>query len=181
MNIRHLHLPLFAVLPLVLTGCVTQRTTFENRDADEVWTAMVAVAKTPKYQSEDPAKRWHVRENQVWVDEANNRIEIYRKLDRILYQPASHPRYEDREWKFEVALEDRNPPTVVFRDREMGIPSHTWDEADHYFAEVRDLLAGAPDKTSPPQSVPQSQPVPPVDELQTPDVAPPPADDMQKP
>ncbi len=133
-------------LTLFLIGCSTNRQTFEGHDADQVWTAMVAVAKTPDYTTGDPTDRWTVRENEVWVDQAENRIEIFRRVERILYRPASNPLHEDREWKLQVVLEKRDPPTVVFKARNLGVPSHAWDEADRYFAEVRDLLSGGSPK-----------------------------------
>lgn len=136
----------FPILCLVLlAGCTTNRQTFEGQDADELWTAMVAVAKTPNYSHGEPRDRWTMRENQVWVDEEANRIEVFRRLERVLYRPASKPLHQDREWKFQVMLERRDPPVVMFKSRNAGVPSHAWDEADRFFAEVRDVLAGAPE------------------------------------
>lgn len=133
---------LLLALLMPLTGCVTRMHTFEGHDADSVWTAMLAVAKTPDYKTGPPAERWTVRENRVWADPEQSRIEIFRRLERILYQPASRPRYEDRQWKFQVTLEERDPPTVSFTSREIGVPSHAWDEADRFFNEVWDVLGG---------------------------------------
>ena len=139
MSIRFLLL----ALTVFLAGCsVTKTHSFDGHDADSVWTAMLVVAKSPAYNTGDPADRWNVRENRVWADEEQNRIEIFRRLDRILYQPASKPRYEDREWRFQVALEQRDPPTVSFSSREVGLPSHAWEEADRFFDEVWDMLGG---------------------------------------
>lgn len=145
---------LLIVLPLLLTGCVTKTHTFEGHDADSVWTAMLVVAKSPDYSAGPPADRWTMRENRVWANEEQNRIEIFRRLERILYQPASSPRYENREWKFQVTLEERDPPKVSFSSREVGIPSHAWEEADRFFDEVWELLGGKPvDSTLPPEPV----------------------------
>lgn len=132
-----------------LSGCTTQRQTFEGHDVDEVWTAMLAVARTPDYSTGDPADRWTVRENRVWVDPGTNRMEIFRRTERILYRPASHPQFQEREWKLNVELEERDPPTVKFQSRGVGVPSHAWREADRYFAEVRDVLEGAPVPAAP--------------------------------
>lgn len=130
------------LLIVLLCGCTTTRHAFEGYEAEEVWTAMVAVANTPNYNLGDPADRWTVRENQVWVDEERNRIEILRRVERVLYRPASRPEHQDREWKIQILLEEHDPPTVSFRARNVGVPSHAWDEAERYFAEMRDLLAG---------------------------------------
>src|SRR5687767_3542074 len=92
-------------------GCTTIRETFPGHDADQVWTAMVAAARTPDYNHPDYTQRWTVRENQVWVDEENSRIEIFRRLERDLHRPASRPLHEQREWKIQATLEERDPPT----------------------------------------------------------------------
>ena len=149
---------LLIAVPLLFTGCVTQTHTFEGHDADSVWTAMLAVARTPNYKSGPPAERWTVRENRVWADQEQNHIEIFRRLERILYQPASRPRYEDRQWKFQVALEERDPPSVSFTSREVGVPSHAWDEADRFFNEVWDVLGGKPLEPQLPPDPVEAQP-----------------------
>lgn len=135
-----------------LAGCTTTREVFPGQSADQVWTALVAAAKSPDYGDSDFHKRWTVRENDVWVDDENNRIEIDRKLERDLHMPASPPRHETREWKFQIALEQQDPPTVRFTSRQVGVPAHVWDESERYFAEVWKLLNGSleGEPTSPP-------------------------------
>jgi hypothetical protein len=127
-------------LLLLSTGCTTKREVYAGYQPDVVWTAMLAVAETPDYTRGEPADRWFVRENRIWVDPDMNRIEIFRRLDRVLYQPASRPVRQDRTWKFQVMLEEHDPPTVMFRARNLGVPGHAWLEAERYFAEVREIL-----------------------------------------
>src|SRR6185503_1538792 len=87
-----------------LSGCVSKSETFSGQTADQVWTALTAVAKTPDYRDPDPTERWTVRENNVWIDDESHRIEILRRLERDLHNPASRPRHEEREWKLQITL-----------------------------------------------------------------------------
>jgi len=137
-----------------LAGCTTTREVFPDQSADQVWTALVAAAKSPDYGDSDAQRRWTVRQNDVWVDDENNRIEIYRKLERDLHMPASPPLHENREWKFQVALEQRDPPTVRFTSRQVGVPAHVWDESERYFAEVWKFLNGNPEGGAAPAPAP---------------------------
>ena len=127
---------------LLASGCTTQRAAFAGHDADTVWTAMVAAARTPDYEGGAADQRWTVRENEVWVDDENGRIEVLRKVERLIHQPATSPRMESRQWKLQIALEERDPPTVRFSSRNFGVPAHAWDEAARYFEDVRRVLEG---------------------------------------
>lgn len=129
---------------LALTGCTTVNHTFTYQPADQVWTAMVAVAQSPVYED------WQVSRNDVWVDEDARRIEINRRLRRILAQPASKIRRENREWKFQIMLESTNPPRATFKSRGLGVPSHAQSEGERYFADVLDILSGVADEPAPP-------------------------------
>ncbi|MCI0365319.1 MAG: hypothetical protein L0219_15730 [Phycisphaerales bacterium] len=149
---------------LALPGCgTTVRQTFDGRDPDQVWTAMIAVARTPDYSApDDYTQRWTVRENQVWVDQANQRIEIFRRLERMLHRPRSQPLHEEREWKLQATLEERDPPTVRFTSRQLGVPAHAWDEAERYFDEVWKVLGGKPGQEPAPAPQPHVPPPPPL-------------------
>lgn len=138
-------------LGLLATGCATtSHRTFADRPSDQVWTALVAAAESPRYEGE-PRDRWIVRENNVWADDATRRIEIHRELVRLLQRPATPPLREERTWRFSIRLEDDEPPTAVFVSRGFGVPMHATAEADLYFAEVEALLASAvpPDEPAP--------------------------------
>ena len=156
MRCERIHSLLYAAVLAALSGCVSVRETFTGHDPDQVWTAMKAVANAPDYAKGEPADRWTVRENSVWVDEAGNRIEIFRRLERQLYEPGTSPQHQERQWKLRVQLEQREPPTAKFTSRQWGVPAHTWDEASRYFAEVREILGepnevqSAPPETSEP-------------------------------
>ena len=124
-------------------GCsITERCTLEGRDPEQVWAAMKAVAQTPDSYATavDPADRWFVRDNQVWIDEEAQRIEVSRTLQRELHKPLAPVRREERSWKFEVLLELHEPPTMAFRTRNATIPAHVWEEAGRYFDEVAQFL-----------------------------------------
>ena len=127
----------------MLLGCTTVHQEFAGLPSDQVWTALVAVAESPDYDD------WTVTENEVWVDEAAQRIEIYRRLRRVIHQPAYKARRENREWRFQVIFE---PPLATFTSRGMGVPSHAQDEADRYFEDVLDMLGGMPVASEEPTS-----------------------------
>lgn len=138
-----------------LTACgVTERRQITSgRDADQVWAAMKAVAQTPDYyaQSDDISERWVVRDNNVAYDDDVRRMEVFRRLERELHKPLSPVMQEQREWKFEIALEENEAalPVMRFRTRNTGVPAHAWDEANWFFDEVEAFLGVAPATTAP--------------------------------
>ncbi len=127
----------------LLGGCTTVQREFLASPPDQVWTAMVAVANSPDYDD------WTVTQNDVWVDPASKRIEIYRRMRRVIHQPAYKARRENREWRFQVIFE---PPVATFTSRGMGVPSHAQEEAEHFFDDVLDLLGGMPTASEEPSS-----------------------------
>ena len=138
------------VVPVVLLigigGCTSMGETFERYSADQVWKAMVAVANSPGYDD------WKISANDVWVDEPNRRIEIYRELRRVLYRADAPPHREDRTWRFEVILEQSNPPQARFTSRGFSVITEARAESRRYFAEVYDVLIGLPEVEEPLES-----------------------------
>ncbi len=126
----------------MLCGCTTVHQEFAGLPSDQVWTALVAVAQSPSYDD------WTVTDNDVWVDEAARRIEIYRRLRRVIQQPAYKARRENREWRFQVIFEPTDPPLAMFTSRGLGVPSHAQHEGERYFQDVLDLLGGMPQETA---------------------------------
>jgi len=126
------------VVLLVAGGCTTIERTFDGYGSDQVWTAMVAAAETPVYAD------WTVAANDVWVDESEQRIEIYRHLRRVLYRPGADPHPETQTWRFEVRLEGHDPPMASFVSRGVGLPTDAQYEANRFFLDVHDLLLGVP-------------------------------------
>src|SRR5438552_3623315 len=128
-----------------LAGCTTVRQSIPQRTNDEIWAAMLEVANNPDYNDSDLTKRWTVRENKVWADADEGRIEIYRRLERVLARPLSHALHEDREWRFEVTFNRAENPEdreVKFTSRGAGVPAHAKYEADRFFAQVWNDLGG---------------------------------------
>ena len=126
-------------------GCTTRTQVFEGYGDDQLWTAMVASAKSPAYDD------WKVMDNQVYADEATRRIEIYRVLKRTLVTPHSPARPEEREWKFQIALghdPELGAPDVQFTARQFAVAAHVWTEADRYFLQMRSVL-GSPAGVTP--------------------------------
>ena len=154
---------LLAAMAVSMTGCTTVLESFPGEDPGHVWTALVAVAQTPDYSDADPAERWMVKENHVYVDEPNARIEIYRELDRVLHRARTTPVREERTWKFQILFAPEDPPTATFTSRRMGVPMQAADEARRYFEDVWDLLGGA-GKAEPAAapSTPSTPPAPPA-------------------
>ena len=134
-----------------LAGCTSFREEFPGQDVPQLWTALVAVAETPDYSDDDPDKRWIVQENDVWVDEENARIEVYRKVHRLLHRARTEPLLENRTWRFQVVMEQSDPPTAEFVSRGFAVPTHATMEAERFFEDVWSILGGPPvemDETS---------------------------------
>ena len=88
----------------------------------------------------------------MWVDESAHRIEIYRRLRRVIDQPASKARRENREWRFQVIFEPIDPPLATFTSRGLGVPSQAQHEGERYFLDVLDLLSGMPPQDEAPST-----------------------------
>ena len=130
-------------LVLLLAGCTTVRQDFRGSAPDAVWAALVAAAETPEYGDELPvSERWTVLENEVWADEASGRIEIHRRLVRVVHHPRSEPHRQDRTWKFRIDFKaGEKPPTAIFVSRGLAVPIQAVVEGERYFADVKTLLA----------------------------------------
>ncbi len=123
-----------------LCGCASVKQSFPGHAPEQVWAAMVAVARTPSYESPHPGKTWTVVTNEVWVDEPEARIEIFRRLSRSVPRPGAEPKFQQREWRFQVRLKSSDPPAATFVSRSGSVPMHARAEAERYFADVRSLL-----------------------------------------
>ena len=144
------------ILLVCLGGCTSMGETFDRYSSDQVWKAMVAVANSPGYDD------WKIAANDVWVDESNRRIEIYRKLQRVLYRADAPPHREDRTWRFEVTLEQSNPPQARFISRGFSVITEARAESRRYFADVYEMLLGLSEVEEPIDSV---EPEPPESEV----------------
>lgn len=133
-----------AVFALVMTGCTSVQQSFPEKDPNQVWTALVSVARTPEYDSDDPSERWTVTENRVAVFDDEARIEIYRELTRYLNMADTRPRTERKTWQFQVTLDPVEPPTATFTSRALGVPLQATKEAERYFDDVWAVLGGRP-------------------------------------
>lgn len=116
------------------TGCTTVRQEFRGRDAGQVWTAMQAVAQSPEYRD------WHVMENEVWVDPNQARLEIFRVVERSYNRAGGRPWHERKNWKFQVSMEETDPPIARFTSRGLAVPARASEEGRRFFADVRRLL-----------------------------------------
>lgn len=148
------------LLGLSATGCTSHQMSFKGHDPDAVWKALVMTAQSPDYDDMEPAYRWDVRENEVWVDPATGRIEIYRRLHRTVTKPVKLKRTEDREWSFHVSFDPDPAPSAMFDCRQSALPAWVQAEADRYFASVMRLLEGMDAEVDMP-ALPETQPAPP--------------------
>ena len=162
-------LVLLITLIAPICGCATgESQSFPGYDGRVVWTALTAVAQSPSYDDLEPGKRWLVDENQVWVDEPRARIEIFRRVHRMEGIRITNQHRNERTWRFQILFHDGNTPSASFHARGLSIPMQAQDEADRYFADVRELLRGievlmpeeseSPSTTIDPESIPATQP-----------------------
>jgi hypothetical protein len=123
----------------VTFGCTSPERSYPSHSMDTVWTAMKSVAEKPTYDD------WVMLENNVWIDEPNRRIEVYRSCIRDYHAAGSKHWREERKWKFGIFLEEEDGmPNVEFVSRAFGVPAHARIEADRYFNEVGSVLSGQP-------------------------------------
>ncbi len=135
---------LVAFAVLALAGCTVYERKYPGRTPDQVWSAMVAVAQQPDYDSEKWGK-WHVTTNEVWVDEPEARIEVYRKLRRVVYNAGMvKPDEQDREYRMTMRLRDAGVPRIRFETRAFEIPADGYAESQRFFDDVGALLEGMP-------------------------------------
>ncbi|MHC5022885.1 MAG: hypothetical protein ACYTGG_03080 [Planctomycetota bacterium] len=128
---------LLLLLTLLLTGgCTTLSEPFPEFTPAEVWTAAKAVAESPVYDD------WMMSSNDVWFDPDANRIEIERRLKRHLHRAGAEPLYQERNFRFTITLKKVEPPTIKFINRGFNIPGHAHLEAERYFRDMHNLLAG---------------------------------------
>lgn len=127
---------------LFAIGCSTPTRTWSDQNRETVWTAMVAAAEAPEYESDDPRKRWIVTENNVDANPDRGRIRIHRILARSLKLPKQLTQSDRRDWMFEIYLLPSNPPTVTFEALDAGLVRvRTLDEAERYFSLVEKILS----------------------------------------
>ena len=128
----------------IVCGCAAPIATFPGEERAIVWKAMVAAAESPEYEDLELSRRWIVRENTVWANPQDGRIEVHRLLHRVRRLPMQPEVKEERDWLFIIRMfaeEDGTPPTAEFRSRNVGpVPAQVREEANRYFATVRSLL-----------------------------------------
>ena len=140
-------LPLLAAAAalLALSGCGHSQTCdFSDRPRDDVWMAVVQASRQPRYPD------WIVIENRVKADDAERRVTVLRDLRRDVMQGSLDPRREEVEWRFSAQVSAEDPVTVTFSTPDWAVPGHFWQEADHFFAQVRMRLGEMGPVTPPP-------------------------------
>ena len=131
---------LFASI-LFIAGCSTPQHSWPKQQRTTVWTAMVAAAKSPDYNAEDPRKRSVVVENKVDVNPQIGKILVRRKLGRSLKLPRQVEQYDERDWFFTIQLLPEEIPTVTFDTvRQVMVPAQVHDEAQRYFTLIDEIV-----------------------------------------
>lgn len=129
---RALLVPALAGALTALAGCGHSQTCdFSDRPRDDVWAAVVQASRQPRYPD------WIVIENKVKVDESQHRVTVWRDIRRDIVGQGLAPRREEKEWRFSAEVSDGAPATVTFSTPDWSVPGHFWQEADHFFAQVR--------------------------------------------
>lgn len=120
-------------------GCSTVSRDYPGVSHDELWQAALGAANNPKYSD------WFVTENGVFVDKADNRIEIYRELKRDYAPPGAALRRESETWTFSVLVDTDDRVPKVFLDTRTAVRTpNFWKQADHFFGEIDARLAQLP-------------------------------------
>jgi hypothetical protein len=134
-----------AALAASLAGCGhSQSCDFSDRPREDVWMAVVQASRAPRYPD------WVVIENQVKADDSLRRVTVLRDLRRDVVEHGLDPRREEVEWRFAAQVSPGDPVTVTFSTPDWAVPGHFWQEADHFFAQVRMRLGEMGPVTPPP-------------------------------
>jgi len=131
---------------VTLCGCSTPTHSWSGTDRNLLWTAMVTVARSPDYTSEQIHDRWLVIDNFVEADEQHARIEVHRVLARSIQMPRQNEQRDRRTWYFDIRLLPVDPTAPDISSVTFGvsnlqlIPAQSIHEADRYFMQVDELL-----------------------------------------
>jgi len=74
------------------------------------------------------------------IDDPARRIGVFRRLSRVVRGPGRRRYHEERHWRFDIRLEELDPPGALFVSRGWGVPQQALMEADLYFAGVQQWL-----------------------------------------
>ncbi|MCA9286782.1 MAG: hypothetical protein KDA22_16275 [Phycisphaerales bacterium] len=126
-----------AVMAALVSGCTSVERAYPGHSYAQVWRAAQVVAESPEYND------WIVTENNVYVNEENQRVEVYRILKRERWSPNAPPTREEQEWRISLEMvPDADPPAVRCLSRGLGVPAHADLEASRYLEEIASLLRG---------------------------------------
>ena len=127
---------------VILSGCsAPMQQTFPEIDRSHLWTAMVATAMAPQYESDNFRERWIVAENEVELHPKQGQIDVKRIIHRSLQLPRQRPQRDRRDILFSVYLLPTTPPTIEFVSHNSKfLPVRSLNEAQRYFDAVEALL-----------------------------------------
>ena len=132
----------FILSAVAISGCsAPMQQNFPETDPSHLWSAMVATAMAPQYESDDIRKRWILAENEVQLNPSQGRIDVKRIIHRSLHLPRQRPQRDRRDILFSVYLRPTNPPSIEFVSHNSKlVPLRNLTEAERYFAGVEAML-----------------------------------------
>jgi len=134
---------LLCVAALCAVGCSTTSRDYPGVSRDDLWQATLLAARNPKYSD------WFVTSNGVMVDEADDRIEVYRELKRDHAPPGGALRRESETWTFSIRVDTSDRiPKVSLDTRSKIRTAAFWKQADHLFGEIDARLAQLPSESA---------------------------------
>ena len=127
---------------VTLSSCsAPMQQTFPEIDRSHLWTAMVATAMAPQYESDNFRKRWIVAENEVELHPKQGQIDVKRIIHRSLQLPRQRPQRDRRDILFSVYLLPTTPSTIEFVSHNSKfLPIRSLNEAQRYFDAVEAML-----------------------------------------
>ena len=103
----------------------------------------MTAAEAPDYHDPEAETQWAVERNEVWADPEVATIEIYREIALTTELELMRPYREERTFRFQVVLENTDPPSATFLSRGASVPGKARAEGDRFFNDVRRLLSRA--------------------------------------
>ena len=132
---------LYFLAIILLSSCSASSKTWKGYSSDEIWTAMIAVAKSPDYSADNPRNRWHVLENVVQINTEDSEIKIHRILRRSIKLAMQSVQVDNREMILKISLENNEFPEVKFEELSSQIiPARALNESHLFFNQLDELL-----------------------------------------
>jgi len=133
---------IFVLVSMLLAGCsAPMQRTYSHVERSHLWTAMVAIANAPEYDTEAILNRWIVLENEVELNPRQGQIDVKRIISRSFRLPRQKQQFDTRDVLFSVYLLPTNPLTIEFiQHNAKFFPVRGETEAARFFSGVEAML-----------------------------------------